>query len=93
MEKKRQLAAELEAKKEAARVAKIEAEGYRLLQKYSLTDIKYIYTVGDGSNNRIWEIIRQQLLNVSFSHPQYKKAAYGAAILARDQLQYNQLIS
>ncbi|NQY51444.1 MAG: FGGY-family carbohydrate kinase [Piscirickettsiaceae bacterium] len=74
-------------------IAKIEAEGYRLLQKYSLTDIKYIYTVGDGSNNRIWEIIRQQLLNVSFSHPQYKKAAYGAAILARDQLQYNQLIS
>lgn len=74
-------------------IAKIEARGYQLLQRYSLTNIMTIYTVGGGSINNIWTIIRQRLLNVSYSQPQYMEAAYGTAILARDQLKHNTLIS
>lgn len=74
-------------------IAKIEPRGHQSLQRYSLTHIMIIYTVGGSSINNIWTIIRQRLLNVSYSQPQYIEAAYGTEILARDQLKHNALMS
>ena len=70
-----------------AGIANIEANGYQLLQQLSSSKLCSICTVGGGASNQIWQTIRQQHLAVPLIQPQHTEAAYGAALLARDQLQ------
>ena len=69
-------------------IADIETKGYQLLQEYSQNKLTSICTVGGGASNQIWQTIRQQQLVVPFIKPRYTEAAYGAALLAKDQLQH-----
>ncbi len=71
-----------------AGIANIERKGYQLLQDYSHNTLASIYTVGGGASNKVWQTIRQQQLAVPFVNPQYTEAAYGAALIAKDQLQH-----
>lgn len=67
-------------------IATIEAKGYSLLQQHGAAKLSSIRTVGGGAKNQIWQTIRQQHIAVPFIEPQQTEAAYGAALLARDQL-------
>lgn len=71
-------------------MAKIEQQAYRCLQTAGTTAVKSVRTVGGGSNNRVWQAIRQQFLAVPFITPRYTEAAYGVAQLARSALKTNQ---
>jgi sugar (pentulose or hexulose) kinase len=68
-------------------IANIETKGYQLLQQFGANKLNTIYSVGGGANNRIWQTIREQSLAATFIKPKYTEAAYGSALLARDQLQ------
>lgn len=69
-------------------IANIETKGYQLFQQFGASKLKAIYSVGGGAKNRIWQTIRHQTLAVPFINPQYTEAAYGAALLAQDQLEH-----
>jgi D-ribulokinase len=69
-------------------IANIETKGYQLFQQFGASKLNAIYSVGGGANNQIWQTIRNQSLAVRFIKPQYTEAAYGAALLARDQLKH-----
>jgi D-ribulokinase len=71
-----------------AGIANIETKGYQLLQQLGASKLNEIYSVGGGANNQIWQTIRKQSLAVPFIKPKHTEAAYGAALLARDQLQH-----
>ena len=71
-----------------AGMAHIEAKGYQLLQQFGTAKLTAIYSVGGGAKNQTWQAIRQQQLSVPFIQPHYTEAAYGSALLARDQLQH-----
>lgn len=62
-------------------IAKIEAEGYNLLQKLGATPSTRIYTTGGGAKNPLWTHIRQKYLKAEII-PSLHEAAYGTAILA-----------
>lgn len=59
-----------------------------MFQQFGARKLNAIYSVGGGANNQIWQTIRNQSLAVLFIKPQYTEAAYGAALLARDQLEH-----
>lgn len=67
-------------------MSRIEMQGYRLLSQLSQTPLQQILTTGGGSQNQIWQTIRQQLFDVPVVRAPQTEAAYGAAILARDGL-------
>lgn len=67
-------------------IANIETKAYQLFQQFGANILNAIYSVGGGANNQVWQTIRNQSLEVPFIKPQYTEAAYGAALLARDQL-------
>lgn len=64
-------------------IAKIEAKGYRLLQKLGANKLTKVYTAGGGSKNQVWLQIRQRQLQVPVIQSKYSEAAYGTALLAR----------
>lgn len=68
-------------------MARIEAEGFRLLQQLGAPYPKSVRTVGGGAVNRAWTRIRQRLLGVPMIEPEHTEAAYGAALLARTGVQ------
>ena len=63
-------------------LARIEAQGYALLQARGATPMTQIYTAGGGAQNLTWQAIRQRHLQVPFLEPRHCQAAYGAALLA-----------
>jgi xylulokinase len=63
-------------------LARIEAQGYDLLQKQGATQLTQIYSVGGGAVNSVWTQIRSRHLKVPLVHPKQTAAAYGAALLA-----------
>jgi len=69
-------------------IANIETKGYQLFQQFGANKLNALYSVGGGANNQLWQTIRNQSLAVPFIKPQYTEAAYGAALLARDQLKH-----
>lgn len=69
-------------------IANIETKGYQLFQHFGASKLNAIYSVGGGANNQLWQTIRNQSLQVPFIKPHYTEAAYGAALLARDQLEH-----
>ena len=70
-------------------IAKIEAQGYQLLQSFGANSLKHVYTAGGGAKNSIWRALRQRCLKVPvFISPQ-TEAAFGTALLAKRQGKMN----
>jgi D-ribulokinase len=71
-------------------IARIEAQGYQLLQQLGADHLTQIYTTGGGAQNSTWQTIRQNLIGVPITSgaseaivpASQQEAAYGAALLA-----------
>ncbi|PSB31827.1 FGGY-family carbohydrate kinase [Stenomitos frigidus] len=63
-------------------MARIEAEGYRLLQALGATPLKRVYSAGGGATNAAWTALRARQLGVPVERSQQLEAAYGTALLA-----------
>lgn len=64
-------------------MARIEAQGYHLLQQLGATPLTGVYSAGGGAKNLAWTTIRGRHLQVPMLQPVNTTAAYGAALLAR----------
>jgi sugar (pentulose or hexulose) kinase len=65
-------------------IARIEAQGYDLLQQLGSDQLIHVYTNGGGAVNSTWTTIRQRHLKVPIFPAVNPEAAYGTALLARD---------
>lgn len=63
-------------------MARIEAQGYHLLETHGAPPLKAVYTAGGGAQNTVWQTIRQRHLQVPCYAAQHQQAAYGTALLA-----------
>lgn len=63
-------------------IARLEAEGYRLLQSFGASKLTQVYTAGGGATNESWAVIRERHLRVSVRRSTQTEAAYGTASLA-----------
>ncbi|GAB4509798.1 MAG: hypothetical protein Tsb0026_10710 [Sulfuricaulis sp.] len=63
-------------------IARIEAQGYELLEKRGAPTLNKVYTTGGGSQNPAWTRIREKILRVKLEKPRSGHAAYGSALLA-----------
>jgi D-ribulokinase len=63
-------------------IARIEAQGYQLLQELGADQLTQVYTAGGGAQNSTWQTIRQNLIGVPIVPAIQQEAAYGAALLA-----------
>jgi D-ribulokinase len=64
-------------------LARIEAQGYRLLAECGATSLKRVLTAGGGAKNEVWGLIRQRHLQVEVLRSPQEQAAYGTAQLAK----------
>ena len=67
-------------------IAKIEAQGYQLLQQLGATKLSKVYTAGGGAKNEIWRQIRQRHLHIPLVQSKQTEAAYGTAVLASQNI-------
>lgn len=63
-------------------MARIEAQGYQLLQQQGADRLTHVYTAGGGAANDTWTVIRQRYLKVPVMASVNTEAAYGTALLA-----------
>ncbi|TVU54027.1 MAG: carbohydrate kinase [Arthrospira sp. PLM2.Bin9] len=63
-------------------IARIESQGYQLLQNLGASPLQRVYTAGGGSQNSTWTTIRQHHLQVPVIPSPHTQAAYGTACLA-----------
>ena len=63
-------------------IARIESQGYNLLQSLGSDPLQRVYTAGGGAKNPSWSAIRHRLLNVPLVEPLSGEAAFGSAVLA-----------
>jgi sugar (pentulose or hexulose) kinase len=63
-------------------LARIEKQGYDLLESLGATPVSSVLTAGGGAQNAAWSAIRQRVLGTSVSPAPHTEAAYGAALLA-----------
>lgn len=63
-------------------IARIEAEGYALLERLGAPRLQAVFTTGGGSRNLAWRVIRARALGVPLARARSQQAAYGAARLA-----------
>ena len=63
-------------------IARIEAQGYELLEKLGAPAITTVYTAGGGARNPAWERLRERILRVKMEKARSGHAAYGSALLA-----------
>ena len=68
-------------------LARVEAEGYRLLQELGAPRLKRVVSVGGGATNQAWLRIRQRYLDVPVISATQTEAAFGAALLAHRCIQ------
>ncbi|MEJ1930826.1 FGGY-family carbohydrate kinase, partial [Nostoc sp. NIES-2111] len=64
-------------------IARIETQGYGLLQKFGADSLTQVYTAGGGAKNPTWTAIRQRNLKVPVTSSTNTEAAYGTALLAQ----------
>ena len=67
-------------------MARIEAQGYALLQTMGASPITKVYTAGGGAKNSVWTNIRDRYLynlQAVSGDPLKTEAAYGSALLAK----------
>ncbi len=65
-------------------MARIEADGYRLLERLGAPWPRRLFSAGGGARNRGWSAIRARLMGVPMVTPEQEEAAYGAALLAKE---------
>jgi sugar (pentulose or hexulose) kinase len=65
-------------------IARIETQGYRLLQELGATPLTAVLSAGGGAHNAAFAAIRARLLGVPVRAASHAEAAYGSALLARD---------
>ncbi|MDX2228408.1 MAG: FGGY-family carbohydrate kinase [Leptolyngbyaceae cyanobacterium bins.349] len=70
-------------------MARIEAQGYRLLQQLGATPLTQVYTAGGGATNPAWTAIRDRQLGVPVQPSPQTEAAYGTARLAMQPYQHS----
>ncbi len=73
-------------------IARIEAQGYALLQQLGAGPVSIVMSAGGGALNPTWTAIRQRILGLPVRIAAQTEAAYGAALLAKkgpDLLCYN----
>lgn len=63
-------------------IARIEQQGYALLQRLGAPYPISVRTTGGGAVNPAWTMIRARLLNVPMQKAQHDEAAFGTALLA-----------
>lgn len=63
-------------------IARIEAQGYELLQQLGASAVTEVRTTGGGGRNPAWERLRERILDVPIKKPVSDQAAYGSALLA-----------
>lgn len=63
-------------------IARIEAQGYGLLEKLGAPKLIKVYTTGGGTKNPAWERLRERILQVKMEKARSKHAAFGSALLA-----------
>ncbi len=63
-------------------IARIEAQGYELLQKLGAPALTTVYTTGGGAKNPAWERLRERILEVKIEKARSEHAAFGSALLA-----------
>lgn len=63
-------------------IARIEAEGYRLLRRLGASPLESVLTAGGGARNPVWTAIRAKQLGVPVYTSDHTEACYGAALLA-----------
>lgn len=63
-------------------IARIEAQGYALLQDLGATPLNRLYTAGGGAKNDVWMRIRSRHLGLDVERSPQAEAAYGSATLA-----------
>jgi D-ribulokinase len=66
-----------------AGIARIERQGFELLQQLGASPVTKVYSAGGGAKNLTWQKIRQRQLGVPVSAAIHGEAAYGTALLAR----------
>ncbi|HEY9612315.1 FGGY-family carbohydrate kinase [Allocoleopsis sp.] len=67
-------------------MARIEAQGYQLLQQLGATQLTRVYTAGGGAKNPTWTTIRERHLKVPVVPSMHTAAAYGTALLAKQAI-------
>lgn len=67
-------------------MARIEADGYRLLSRLGAPTPVSVRTVGGGGANSAWTRLRARELMVPMIAPLHSEAAYGAALLAAGRM-------
>ncbi len=65
-------------------LARIEAQGYTLLENLGASLLRSVLTAGGGAQNPAWTIIRSHTMAIRVGTAEHTEAAYGAAKLARD---------
>ena len=63
-------------------IARIEAQGYKLLKQLGAPALSTVFTTGGGAKNPVWERLRERILEVKMEKPRSEHAAYGCALLA-----------
>jgi D-ribulokinase len=63
-------------------LARIEAQGYQLLEQLGASRLQQVFTAGGGAKNEVWQTIRQRQLQVDVRRSPQDEAAYGTALLA-----------
>lgn len=63
-------------------LARIEALGYKLLEKLGASTLREVFTAGGGAGNAAWTRMRAHALGVPVGAARHTEAAYGAALLA-----------
>ena len=64
-------------------LARIEAQGYRLLEQLGASALREVFTAGGGAGNTAWTTIRAHQLSVPVCVATHTEAAYGVARLAK----------
>jgi D-ribulokinase len=63
-------------------LARIEAQGYGLLEQLGASGLQRVFTAGGGAKNEVWQTIRQRQLQIPVGRSSQDEAAYGTALLA-----------
>ncbi|GAO35700.1 sugar kinase [Sulfuricella sp. T08] len=63
-------------------IARIEAQGYHLLQELGSDPLESVLTAGGGACNPAWTAMRTRFLGVPVQPSSHVEAAYGSALLA-----------
>ena len=70
-------------------IARIEAQGYRLLAEMGAPKVTEVRTTGGGANNAAWTRIREKILGIPLVPARSGMAAYGTALLAQGVVEKN----